>query len=48
MRRAHILRAYQSNEMPSDAVWVDTETNPEIMPDGSEKHYLDFGYALYR
>ncbi len=48
MRRAHIMRPYKSNQMPSDAIWVDTETNPEIQLDGSEKHYLDFGYAVYR
>ncbi len=48
MRRSHILRPYKSNEMPSDAIWVDTETNPDIQEDGTEKHYLDFGYAVYR
>jgi len=47
VRRAHMLKGYSSNQIPSDVIWVDTETNPDIQLDGSEKHYLDFGWACY-
>ena len=47
MRRPHVLRRNKNCEMPHEAIWVDTETSPEIQPDGSERHVLDFGYAAY-
>lgn len=47
MRRPHLLARNKSNEMPHEAVWLDTETFPEKMPDGSERHHLEFGYAAY-
>jgi len=48
MRRCHILKGNKNNESVHDAIWVDTETIPNIQPDGSEQHFLEFGWACYR
>lgn len=48
MRRQHYLRANKGCEMPSECIWVDTETKPSTQPDGSEAHHLWFGYAAHR
>lgn len=48
MRRSHLLRPNKGCESPHDAIWCDTETIPKIQPDGSERHYLNFGWAAHR
>ena len=48
MRRQHLLRRNKGCETVHDAVWCDTETLPDPMPGGGERHRLNFGYACYR
>jgi hypothetical protein len=47
-RRAHKLRGNSGCELPTDAIWCDTETDQIKQPDGSDRHVLKFGYACYR
>ncbi len=47
MRRAHKLRPNKGCETVHDAIWMDTETKPIIMPDGAERHQLMFGFAAF-
>lgn len=46
-RRAHWLKGNLANQSPQCCIWVDTETKPTPLDDGSEAHYLDFGMAAY-
>ncbi len=46
-RVAHWLRPNAKTELPSNMVFVDTETRPEHIEPGREKHSLWFGYACY-
>lgn len=48
MRRCHYLKPNSGNELPTDAIWCDTETVGTKQPDGSERHTLKFGYAASR
>jgi hypothetical protein len=48
MRRAHRMRGNKGCELPTDAIWCDTETKQEKMPDGSDRHFLWFGWACFR
>lgn len=48
MRRPHLLKPLKSCPMPSEAIWVDTETTPEPIDKDKDRHVLDFGYAAYR
>ena len=48
LRRAHRLRGNKGCELPTDAIWCDTETDQIHQPDGSDRHVLNFGYACYR
>jgi hypothetical protein len=48
MRRPHFLPPNKSNESPQAAIWVDTETLPKDLGNGTESHHLDFGMACYR
>ncbi len=47
MRIAHWLRPNANTEVPSNMVFVDTETRPEQVNPLREKHTLWFGYACY-
>lgn len=47
-RRPHALPGNKSSESPQACIWVDTETLPTALPDGSEAHHLDYGFACYR
>lgn len=47
MRRCHYLKRNHSNESVHDAIWADTETAPTKHDDGSDHHYLMFGYAAF-
>lgn len=47
-RRACYLPSVKSKETPNAFICVDTETKPRKQPDGSEKHYLWFGWACYQ
>ena len=48
MRRPHFIPGNKANESPQACVWVDTETRPKDIGNGTEAHYLDFGMACYR
>lgn len=48
MRRAHLLKRNHANELPWEAIWVDTETAEETIRPGERKHVLRFGWACYR
>ena len=48
MRRPHYLPHNKGNQIPSECIWFDTETVPEINTRKEEIHHLDFGYAVYR
>lgn len=48
MRRAHFLKALSSNQIPSDCVWTDTETDAEIIDNKTERHVLREGISAYR
>jgi len=47
-RLRHYIKANSNTEIPSQAIWFDTETKPTTRPDGAEEHSLWFGYACYR
>jgi hypothetical protein len=47
VRRAHNLKVNHTNESVHEAIWTDTETAPVKQPDGSDYHYLMFGYGAY-
>lgn len=47
-RHRHYITANSNTELPSQAIWFDTETTPHKRPDGSEEHKLWFGYACYQ
>lgn len=47
MRTAHYLRDNLNSEMPSQAVWFDTETQPEKLNENTIRHHLWFGWAAY-
>lgn len=47
-RIPHYIPRNHSNESPANCVWLDTETRPRRQPDGTEKHYLWFGFACYQ
>ena len=46
-RFAHRLRKNASGELPSQYVFVDTETTAEVDADGAEHHTLEFGWACF-
>lgn len=48
MRRSHFIRHNKGNELPHDAIWLDTETHPEPIDKATERHVLDFGWAAHR
>ena len=47
IRRPHQLRAGKSTELPSAAVWVDTETSERRYSKDTVAHFLRFGYAVF-
>lgn len=47
MRFAHYLQPNTKTELPSQLVFLDTETKPEYPEPGIERHRLWFGYAKY-
>lgn len=47
-RPAHYLRHNKSGEMPSAAVWFDTETRQDQIDPVTKVHHLTFGHACYR
>ena len=46
-RFAHRLRKNANGELPSEFIFVDTETSATTSSDGSEHHTLSFGWACY-
>ena len=46
-RFAHRLRKNANGELPSEFIFVDTETSATTSSDGSEHHTLAFGWACY-
>jgi len=48
MRLGHYLKGTTSQATPTDAIWLDTETEPTIDESGSERHRLVMGSAAYR
>lgn len=48
MRRCHYIKPNQGNELPHDAIWLDTETHPESIDEDTERHVLEFGWAAHR
>lgn len=48
MRTGHYLKGTTSQATPCDAIWLDTETEPTINKDGSERHKLVMGCAAHR
>lgn len=48
MRRAHILKKVKSQAIPTDAIWVDTETDAIKLSCNKELHVLREGMSCYR
>ena len=48
MRQPKILTPLKRSDYPTQCVWIDTETRPEKIDVGSERHLLVFGFACYR
>jgi len=48
LRKAHYLRPIHGNESPSEAIWVDTETDAVNINETEERHVLREGMACYR
>lgn len=48
MRRQHRLKRNKGNEQPQDAIWVDTETEPDNTASEEQRHELMFGWACHR
>ena len=48
MRFPHYIPRNHSNEMPSNCIWVDTETQGKKRAKGGETHHLWFGWACYQ
>ena len=47
MRRPHYIKKNKRSEIPTDAVWFDTESNQIPISGGGIKHELDFGWAVF-
>ena len=47
MRRSHYLKHNRATEIPTQFIFVDTETKGEQISIGREKHTLWFGWACY-
>ena len=47
MRRAHYLKRNHAIQIPPHCFFIDTETLPEEIAPGVERHSLNFGYACY-
>jgi hypothetical protein len=48
MRHPHFLTPNHASQLPANCVWFDTETLPEIKPNGDQHHHLWFGWACYQ
>jgi len=46
-RHAHVLEPVVGNERPTNVVFCDTETRPELVPGGAVKQYLKLGCATH-
>jgi len=48
MRMAHFLRPNKGSELPSQAIWLDTETQPRPSGPHEVTHHLSFGWACFQ